>query len=209
MDSKALYFRILTYVRPYWRIFAVAILTMVALAATEPVLPALMKPMLDGSFVDKDAQVIRWVPIALVTLFVVRGVLSFSSAYAMTYVGQRVVMDLRGEMFAKLLTLPTPFFDDRAKGQLVATVAFNVTQVTTSATSVLTSLVRDSLSIVGLMAVPPEGVEAAPYFALLAKLARDHDLTRLSMGMSGDFTTAIMLGATEVRIGTALFGARS
>ena len=65
------------------------------------------------------------------------------------------------------------------------------------------------LSIVGLMAVPPEGVEAAPYFALLAKLARDHDLTRLSMGMSGDFTTAIMLGATEVRIGTALFGARS
>jgi subfamily B ATP-binding cassette protein MsbA len=152
MDSKALYFRLLTYARPYWRIFAVAILTMVALAATEPVLPALMKPMLDGSFVDKDAQVIRWVPIALVTLFVVRGVLSFSSAYAMTYVGQRVVMDLRGEMFAKLLTLPTPFFDDRAKGQLVATVAFNVTQVTTSATSVLTSLVRDSLSIVGLMA---------------------------------------------------------
>jgi uncharacterized pyridoxal phosphate-containing UPF0001 family protein len=65
------------------------------------------------------------------------------------------------------------------------------------------------LSIVGLMAVPPEGVEAAPYFALLAKLARDHGLARLSMGMSGDFTTAIMLGATEVRIGTALFGARS
>ncbi len=65
------------------------------------------------------------------------------------------------------------------------------------------------LSIVGLMAVPPEGVEAAPYFALLAKRARDHGLARLSMGMSGDFTTAIMLGATEVRIGTALFGARS
>jgi subfamily B ATP-binding cassette protein MsbA len=110
MDSKALYFRLLTYARPYWRIFAVAILTMVALAATEPVLPALMKPMLDGSFVDKDAQVIRWVPIALVTLFVVRGVLSFSSAYAMTYVGQRVVMDLRGEMFAKLLNFAHPLF---------------------------------------------------------------------------------------------------
>jgi hypothetical protein len=65
------------------------------------------------------------------------------------------------------------------------------------------------LSIVGLMAVPPEGVEAAPYFALLAKLARDNGLARLSMGMSGDFNTAIMLGATEVRIGTALFGTRS
>jgi PLP dependent protein len=66
----------------------------------------------------------------------------------------------------------------------------------------------DGLDVVGLMAVPPDGVEAAPFFALLAKLARDHGLDRLSMGMSGDFETAIMLGATHVRIGTALFGAR-
>jgi PLP dependent protein len=64
------------------------------------------------------------------------------------------------------------------------------------------------LDIVGLMAVPPVGVEAAPYFALLAKLAREHGLTQLSMGMSDDFETAIMLGSTHVRIGTALFGPR-
>lgn len=64
------------------------------------------------------------------------------------------------------------------------------------------------LRVVGLMAIPPEGVESAPYFALLAKLARRHGLTALSMGMSGDFETAIMCGATHVRIGTALFGER-
>ncbi len=62
--------------------------------------------------------------------------------------------------------------------------------------------------IAGLMAVPPARVEPAPYFALLAKLARDHGLDRLSMGMSDDFETAVTLGATHVRIGTALFGAR-
>jgi len=68
---------------------------------------------------------------------------------------------------------------------------------------------RDAgLSVVGLMAVPPAGVEAAPYFALLAKLARDHGLVELSMGMSDDLETAVMLGATQVRVGTALFGAR-
>lgn len=150
MDSKTLYFRLLSYVRPYWRIFAVAIFTMVLLAATEPALPALMKPMLDGSFVEKDADIIRWVPIALVALFVVRGLLSFASSYAMTYVGQRLVTDLRAEMFAKLLTLPNRFFDDRAKGRLVASVAFNVTQVTASATNVVTTVVRDSLALLGL-----------------------------------------------------------
>ena len=66
-----------------------------------------------------------------------------------------------------------------------------------------------TLDVVGLMAVPPEGTEAAPYFALLAKLARDHGVECLSMGMTSDFETAIMLGATHVRIGSALFGARA
>jgi len=68
---------------------------------------------------------------------------------------------------------------------------------------------RDAdVPVVGLMCVPPADVEAAPYFALLAKFAADHGLAQLSMGMSGDFETAVMLGATHVRVGSALFGAR-
>ncbi|MCA3256367.1 MAG: YggS family pyridoxal phosphate-dependent enzyme [Alphaproteobacteria bacterium] len=64
------------------------------------------------------------------------------------------------------------------------------------------------LPVAGLMCVPPDGIEAAPFFAMLQKLARDHALPALSMGMSGDYETAIMLGATVVRVGTALFGSR-
>lgn len=66
-----------------------------------------------------------------------------------------------------------------------------------------------SLPLAGLMAVPPAGVEPAPYFALLAQLARRHGLPGLSMGMSGDYETAVMLGASHVRVGAALFGART
>jgi PLP dependent protein len=70
----------------------------------------------------------------------------------------------------------------------------------------LVEAVRASpLPLAGLMAIPPIGVEPSPYFALLAKLARRHDVTGLSIGMSADFTAAVMLGATAVRIGTALF----
>lgn len=65
------------------------------------------------------------------------------------------------------------------------------------------------IPLAGLMCLPPDGIEPAPFFAFLDKLARDHGLEARSMGMSGDFETAIMLGATHVRIGTALFGARS
>ena len=65
------------------------------------------------------------------------------------------------------------------------------------------------LPIVGLMTVPPAAIEPAPWFALLAKLARDNGLLGLSMGMSGDYATAVTLGASHVRVGTALFGERA
>jgi pyridoxal phosphate enzyme (YggS family) len=64
------------------------------------------------------------------------------------------------------------------------------------------------IPLLGLMCVPPADTEPAPYFALLAKMAREEGLPRLSMGMSGDYETAIMLGATDIRVGAALFGAR-
>jgi pyridoxal phosphate enzyme (YggS family) len=77
----------------------------------------------------------------------------------------------------------------------------------------LPALLREAraaeLPVGGLMAVPPLDVEPAPYFALLAKLARDNGIAGLSMGMSGDYSTAVTLGATHVRVGSALFGARA
>ena len=73
-------------------------------------------------------------------------------------------------------------------------------------TGALVDSVRASpLPLAGLMAIPPLGVEPSPYFALLAKLAREHGVGGLSMGMSGDYSSAVMLGATAVRVGTALF----
>ena len=74
--------------------------------------------------------------------------------------------------------------------------------------ALITAARAADVPVAGLMCVPPADVEPAPYFALLAKMAREEGLDRLSMGMSGDYETAIMLGATDIRVGTALFGAR-
>ncbi len=75
--------------------------------------------------------------------------------------------------------------------------------------ALLTEARAAALPVIGLMCVPPAGIEPAPFFALLGKLAADQGLADLSMGMSEDFETAIMLGATHVRVGSALFGART
>jgi hypothetical protein len=71
--------------------------------------------------------------------------------------------------------------------------------------SLIDAVRASPLDLAGLMAIPPLGVEPSPYFALLAKLARRHDVAGLSIGMSADFKAAVMLGATAVRVGTALF----
>jgi subfamily B ATP-binding cassette protein MsbA len=151
MTSSRLYLRLLGYVKPYWRAFAASMLATAVSAATEPLLPALLKPLLDGTFVHKDDAVIRWAPLLILVIFFVRGVSSFVGSYAIGWVGNKVVMDLRDAMFRKLLALPTRFYDDHATGNLISKLTFDVTQVTAAATNVVTVSLRDSIVIAGLL----------------------------------------------------------
>ncbi len=152
MTGRELYLRLLQRVRPYWRQFGGALLSMVALAITEPMIPWLMGPMLDGSFVEKDPTVIFWSPILLILLFSVRGIMNFISGVAFEWVAGKVVLDLRRMMFERILTMGTPFFDSHATGTVISKVTYNVNQVTMAATKVLTILVKDTIIIIGLLA---------------------------------------------------------
>jgi subfamily B ATP-binding cassette protein MsbA len=151
LTSTQLYLRLLRYVAPYWQAFAVSVITLIVVAATEAALPALMKPLLDGTFVERDPVLIRLVPVLIILLFLVRGVATFAGSYTSNWVGNKVVMDLRNEMFGKLLHLPNPYYADHPTGTLISKLTFDVIQVTTAATSVVTVAVKDSLTIVGLL----------------------------------------------------------
>jgi len=152
MTGKELYLRLLHHAAPYWRMFALGILAMVILAATEPALPALLKPTLDGSFVEKDLDSVGLLSMLIIVLFVIRGAATFITTMALTWVGGMVVMDLRNEMFDKLVSLPSSYYDKQASGTLISKVTFDATQVTEAASNVLLVVVRDSLSIIGLLA---------------------------------------------------------
>jgi subfamily B ATP-binding cassette protein MsbA len=152
MTNTALYLRLLGHVKPYWRVFALGCLGMMIVAATEPALPALMKPLIEGTFIEKDPDLIRWLPVLMVALFAVRGFGAYLAAYALGWVGGRLVTDLRNAMFGKLLALPTAYYDDQPSGSLISKLTFDVTQVTAAATSALTIVFRDTLAIVGLLA---------------------------------------------------------
>ena len=150
-SSREIYFRLLSYVRPYWRVFAVALIGMVVTAAAEPLFPALMKPLLDGDYKAEDTSTIWIYPLAIVGIFLLRGVLTFVTSYAMSWVSNRVVMDMRMAMFRQLVCLPSSYYEQRSSGTLMSKVAWDVQGVSSAATSVLTVAVRDSLTLVALL----------------------------------------------------------
>jgi len=151
-NGRAVYARLLSYVRPYLGAFIVAIVGMTLVAGTEVGFSALMKPMLDGTFVDKDPFYITFIPLAIVGVFLVRGIGSFIVSYYMGGLGRNVVRDLRREMFDRILTLPSRFYDKQSSGQLISKMIFDVEQVATASSTAITILIQDTLTVIGLLA---------------------------------------------------------
>ena len=150
--SLQLYLRLLRYVKPYWVPFALSIVGMVVTAATEPAFPALLKPLLDGSFVQKEGGLLAWLPALIVAVFLVRGFASYLSDYTIGWVAGKVVMDLQNAMFVSLVRLPTFYYDNHTSGSLISKFTYDVGQVTGAATTVISALFRDVLTIAGLLA---------------------------------------------------------
>ncbi|HSW15576.1 MAG TPA: lipid A export permease/ATP-binding protein MsbA [Solimonas sp.] len=141
----------LNYSAQYWRVFLAAIACMVLFASTEVAVIRLIKPLTDGTFVDRDPVVIKYIPGVIMGLFLVRAIASFGSAYLMAWLGQGVVAKLRHDIFQHLLFVPVAQHDKGRNADLQAKLTFHTNQIADSATSVLTALVKDGLTIVGLL----------------------------------------------------------
>ena len=152
-DPAAVYRRLLGYAGDYWGMFVLAMIGMAVYAATETGFAALIKPLLDESFSEGEpAPFIRWMPALIIAIFVVRGVANFVSTYCMNWVGRQVIKRLRREVFEKFLVLPTRFYDENSSGALLSRLTFNIEQVANSTSQVLTTLFKDLLTIIGLVA---------------------------------------------------------
>ncbi|MCP9757721.1 lipid A export permease/ATP-binding protein MsbA [Aquitalea sp. S1-19] len=151
MTSFALYKRVLHYLKPYWKVFALSILTMVVAAATEPLFASLMKPLIDGGFVDRDPAAIIWTPLAIVGLFALRGATSFINEYASSWLSGHLVQSLREEMFSRMVRLPVNYYDDHPSGRILSRIAFDVTQVSEAGFNVITVTVKDGVTVIGLL----------------------------------------------------------
>ena len=148
---RQVYRRLLGYATPHWRMFLLAIIGMTLLSAADVGLTALMQPLLDGSFVERDPKIIRLMPIAILVLFLTRGVAQLTASYCMAWVGRKVIKTIRTDLFSQYLRLPVSFFDREAGGQLIARLTYHVDQVAESTTSAIGTVIKDGLTVIGLL----------------------------------------------------------
>jgi len=145
------YRRLLGYVSPYKGTFIIAVIGMVCYAVTDAAFAALIKPLLDQNFVNRDPQWMLWTPLLLLLVFIARSLGGFFSTYYMASVGRHVVKDIRRQMFTRITHLPTKYFDHSSSGHILSKFTFDSEQVATATTNAVTILVRDSLTVLALL----------------------------------------------------------
>lgn len=148
--NYAIYSRLLEYVVVYWRPFAISLFGYLIFAAAQPALAALMGQLVDSLQAGK-AQTIYWIPLATVIIVFFRGIGSFLGGYYIAKVANNVVHTLRCEIFDKYTTLPNDYFDNQNSGHLLSRVTYNVQQVTSAATDAIKVVIREGLTVIGLL----------------------------------------------------------
>ena len=151
-ETRQLYKRLLGYARPYYKALGLGSLLAALSAATEPLLPALMKPMLDDGFKFGEQSPLLWLPFAVVGIFFLRGALGFASTYIIAWVQTKIVFQMRLEMFARLVQLPSSFFQREPSAKTINRITNDVNGVTSASTTVLTTVIKDGVTVIGLFA---------------------------------------------------------
>ncbi len=152
VSSRQLYARLLGYVRPYWVAITLSLLATMVLAATDPLFPALLKPMLDNGFKTEGGfEHPILIPLGIVGVFFVRGIFNFFSSYGFSWVSNRVITDIRQEMYAKMVRLPIGYFQTNSSNIPLTKIAYDVNGVASAATSVIVTVLKDGLSVLGLL----------------------------------------------------------
>ena len=152
-DGRALYRRLLTHVWPYRAALFGAIVAMVVGGLSDAALVKLTGPLVNELFVNRNRELAILIPLGVVAVFLVSGLASFSSGYLVQWVNNKVILDLRAAMFANVLRLPPAFFDEVPTARLVSRFTHDVTQIASASTSVLATLVRDTVTIAALLAI--------------------------------------------------------
>jgi ATP-binding cassette, subfamily B, bacterial MsbA len=150
-DAFHIYRRLLRYAAPHWGMFSIGVIGMALFAASDASIAWLTTRFFKDAFVKPDPRVLVFVPAGVFVLFLVRGIGDYVSNYFPGWVGRQVIKSLRGELFTHYLHLPSLYFDGQQSGQMLSRLTYNIELVAEASTNAITVVIRDTLTIVGLV----------------------------------------------------------
>jgi len=149
----ALYKWLFEYIKPYWVRLCMAVVFMLGVAGLDSAVIFMVRPVLDEIFLKKDAERLMILPFAVAALFIVKGLFDFMQAYQMKYVGNSIIRDLRERLYRHIQTLSLRYFDNNPTGYIMSRITDDVNQISTSVTTSVTGILKDSFHIIGLLCV--------------------------------------------------------
>ena len=149
----ALYLRLLKYLKPYWPKLVFAMIFMALVASTNGLTAYIVKPVLDNIFFEKNAFMLNVIPFGVILLYLLKGIFDYFQAYLMGFVGQKVITDLRDEIFNALQKQPLMYFDKTPTGTIISRIINDVTLVQSAVSDAFTAILKDIFTIIGLVCV--------------------------------------------------------
>ena len=150
-SDTTVFIRLLKEGLPYWKIALLAVAAMIITAGLEPLLPALMAPLIDDSMIKKDPEALLYIPILIVLVYVIRGLFEFVAVVASQYVAHKTIADIRAEVFASQLDLPMEEHHREEGGMLISRITYDCAQIREALSSAWMVIIKDSLVILGLL----------------------------------------------------------
>ena len=152
-EVREVYRRLWAYVAPHKLAGLIALFARAGTALVEVTMVWLVEPLVDETFVEQQLETARWMPIAFVSVFFLRGLTGFATEASLGWIGRNVISDLRREVFGKFLTLPSQFFEKQSTAPLMSRIIYNVEMVAESVTNVVVIAVRDFLTVVAAISL--------------------------------------------------------
>src|SRR3989337_3064691 len=148
-----MYKRILKYVKPYWIRIVIASLCAIGVSGTTAAAAWLVQPALDKIFIQKNVQLLLMIPFVILIIYFIKGICNYYQSYLMRYVGNRVIMDLRNDLYSHIAEMPMQFYTEHSKGKLMSRLLNDVGIINNAASTAIKDLVQNAITVIALLGV--------------------------------------------------------
>lgn len=149
--SGKLYKRLFPYMKGLLKYFFTSVIAMIIVGITGPLFASLLKPIIDNGFVEKNLEIMKWIPLEIVGLFIFRGIANYINEYTSAYISNRMVQSIQKDLFAKMMMLPISYYQENSRGRMMSRITIDARGITAAGFDVITVFAKDGVTVLGLL----------------------------------------------------------